>query len=211
MLTVSKVLILRATAMKEDIVWPSQSQPAAVRARWPASPPRCACGRETLCSAGREGQLVEIRGAGGSLQHHGQLRRLRAPRGGASHPSLGSSAWGRARWARAGDASARFVSRGTAAHAPPGFQLHITSEKRRRRKRLSCPFTADGSCKTSLLRNAISRQLLSPNMSRPSSRRCTARSAGSEASSGCRRVAVASLYSTDPSRSANVNPRSLCP
>lgn len=39
MLTVSKVLILRATAMKEDVVCLTQSSPAAVHVWWPAFVP----------------------------------------------------------------------------------------------------------------------------------------------------------------------------
>lgn len=86
MLTVSKVLILRATAMKENIVRLTQSSPAAVHVRWPALPPYCVFQEEGFLLGGeREGQLVETRGADGSVQHHGQLARLRSLLSGASH------------------------------------------------------------------------------------------------------------------------------
>ncbi len=63
MLTVSKVLILRATAIKENIVRLTQSSPAAVHVRWPALPPYCVSQEDGLPRSGREGQLAETRGA----------------------------------------------------------------------------------------------------------------------------------------------------
>lgn len=73
--------------------------------RWPAfATLLCIPGECFSARWGREGQLVKKKkikapdgaGAGGSVQHHGQLRRLRSLLSWASHPSHGGSRWWKA-------------------------------------------------------------------------------------------------------------------
>lgn len=76
MLTVSKVLILRATAMKEEYCPADPVKPSSC-------PCVVACFTTLLCIPGgwegvalHGGEKVNPGGADGSVQHHGQLRRL---------------------------------------------------------------------------------------------------------------------------------------
>lgn len=127
MLTVSKVLILRATAMKEEYC-PADS----------VKPGSCPCAVACFATLFREVGFVhgvERRsarespgGADGSVQHHGQLRRLLSLLSRASHPSHGGSRlgwWWRWRW------GGGKVAGGSRRSAPGGERRCLLDEPRR--------------------------------------------------------------------------------
>lgn len=123
MLTVSKVLILRATAMKGEYCLADSVKPGKSVVAFFVTL-QCVLRRGDFCARWREGQLVETRRAGRSVQHHGQLGRLRSGTPQRSHRTYKvgnvSSVPG-ARFQPVSDAFMSFTSRQTAALASPTY------------------------------------------------------------------------------------------
>lgn len=122
MLTVSKVLILRATAMKGEYCLADSVKP--VKSSWVVASfvtLQCVLRRGDFCARWREGQLAETRRAGRSVQHHGQLRSGTPHRSHRTYKVGNVSSVPGARLQPASDAFMSFTSRQTAALASPTY------------------------------------------------------------------------------------------